>query len=260
MEFHRKSHGNIIYTKLSGGSHLTVSLCVFHGINSNQGTLELCPCTRALLWMLKVGAHPSRSAKASNRCCFLKSEIEFQQLQYHPKESEALFLISIIIDIIDFPLTYLSWLFLSMWLRYHHYISHVSCLNATSLEWPRASLGELHGDWMTKTTIPSTDPTLGAWRIEHSPCHAEDLQAFEVHKVERLEMPPTLEQCHVLSHMMQHHRPAQFLVLIDLTPKFRSHTVIKSVHRYLETSLVISSFSPVCLLVFYLCVTSIIFY
>ena len=53
-----------------------VSLCLFHGINSNQGTLELCPCTRALLWMLKVGAHPSRSAKASNRCCFLKSEIE----------------------------------------------------------------------------------------------------------------------------------------------------------------------------------------
>lgn len=111
---------------------------------------------------------------------------------------------------------------------------------------------------MTKTTIPSTDPTLGAWRIEHSPCHAEDLQAFEVHKVERLEMPPTLEQCHVLSHTMQHHRPAQFLVLIDLTPKFRSHKVIKSGHRYLETSLVISSFSPVCLLVFCWCVTSIV--
>ena len=135
---------------------------------------------------------------------------------------------------------------------------HVSMQPASSgPELPLASYMVIGWWWMTKTTIPSTDPTLGPWRIEHSPCHAEDLQAFEVHKVERLEMPPTLEQCHVLSHMMQHHRPAQFLVLIDLTPKFRSHKVIKSVHKYLETSLVISSFSPLCLLVFCLCVTSI---
>ena len=67
-------------------------------------------------------------------------------------------------------------------------------------------------------------------------------------------MPPTFQQFYgVESHDEKKHRPAQFLVLIDLTlPKFQSHKVIKSVHKYLGTSTVISGFSPV----FCLCVAS----